>query len=139
MPRPHRSSGNRGRRGSLADFTPSAFEDPRRRALAARVEVVQDAVCDDEFPHAFSAVLRVTTHDGVHVEHRVPGSRGGPAAPLTLEELEAKYRLGADPVLGADRTERLAVRTRALPRAGKGCARRLLDGCRPEDPEPSDD
>ncbi|MFD7432145.1 MmgE/PrpD family protein [Streptomyces sp. NPDC059818] len=115
----------------LADFTPSAFEDPRRRALAARVKVVQDAVCDDEFPHAFSAVLRVTTHDGAHLEHRVPGSRGGPASPLTLEELEAKYRLGSDPVLGADRAEQLADQVRALPRAGKGCARRLLDGCRP--------
>ncbi|MDP5316882.1 MmgE/PrpD family protein [Streptomyces poriferorum] len=120
----------------LADFSPGAFEDPRRRALAARVEVVRDAVCDDEFPHAFSAVLRVTTQDGTRWEHRVPGSRGGPAAPLTPEELETKYRLGAEPVLGAGRAQQLAAYVRVLPGAGKGCARELVDGCRPEVPDP---
>ncbi|MEV6162027.1 MmgE/PrpD family protein [Streptomyces sp. NPDC052052] len=123
----------------LADFTPRAFEDPRRRALAERVEVVQDMVCDDEFPHAFSAVLRVTAHDGTRWEHRVPGSRGGPAAPLTLAELETKYRLGAAPVLGTDRADQLAAAVRALPGAGKGCAGRLLEACRADEPVPSGD
>ncbi|MFD7133842.1 MmgE/PrpD family protein [Streptomyces sp. NPDC059894] len=111
----------------LADFTPAAFGDPRRRALAERVEVVPDALCDEEFPHAFSAVLRIATLDGRRWEHRVSGSRGGPAAPLTLDELETKYRLGATPVLGPDRTTLLAATVRALPSEGRGAARRLLD------------
>ncbi|OPC79650.1 2-methylcitrate dehydratase [Embleya scabrispora] len=98
----------------LDDFSPTAFADPRRLALAARVTVVPDAVCDDEFPRAFSAVLRVRTRDGARLEHRVHSSRGGPGRPLSLEELETKYRLNATRVLSGADADALAARIRGL-------------------------
>ncbi|MFJ3666867.1 MmgE/PrpD family protein [Streptomyces sp. NPDC090106] len=110
----------------LGDFTPAAFGDPARRALAERVTVVRDAVCDDEFPHAFSAVLRILTKDGARWEHRVAGSRGGPGAPLGREAREGKFRRAVEPVLGGAGVGVLAAEVDGLGGAGAGCVRRLL-------------
>lgn len=117
---------DRGPGVQLRDFTPEAFTDPRRLALAARVEVVSDARCDAEFPHAFGAVLRVRTRGGARLEHRVTSSRGGPGSPLTAAELAGKFRTGAEPSLGAERSGRLAAMAAALPGAGPGCVTDLL-------------
>jgi 2-methylcitrate dehydratase PrpD len=110
----------------LGDFTPEAFTDPRRQALAARVEVVSDARCDTEFPRTFSAVLRVRTRGGARLEHRVASSRGGPGNPLSRAELAEKFRVAAEPVLGARRASALAAAAEALPGAGPGGVRDLL-------------
>jgi 2-methylcitrate dehydratase PrpD len=48
---------------SHEDFTDAA-RDPRRLALAALVRCVEDERCSASFPHAFPAVLRVTTRNG---------------------------------------------------------------------------
>jgi hypothetical protein len=49
---------------SHEDFTDAAARDPRRLALAALVRCVEDERCSASFPHAFPAVLRVTTRNG---------------------------------------------------------------------------
>lgn len=100
---------------SLDDFGPDAVADPTRLALAARVQVVADERCTEQFPTAFSAVLRVRTVDGRRWEHRVDSSRGGPEHPLTLAELALKFRVNAERVLPADEALRLAAEIRALP------------------------
>ncbi|WP_436775844.1 MmgE/PrpD family protein [Yinghuangia sp. YIM S09857] len=102
----------------LDDFAPAAFTDPRRLALAERVAVVADPQCDEEFPLAFSAVLRVRCRDGSVLEHRVRSSRGGPGSPLSLDDLETKYRLNAARVLPDDEVTALAARIRSLPSRG---------------------
>ena len=66
---------------SLDDFTDATATDPRRLALAERVEVVADERATEIFPHAFAAVLRVRTHGGAVLEHRVDSSRGGAEHP----------------------------------------------------------
>ncbi|MCF2531514.1 MmgE/PrpD family protein [Yinghuangia soli] len=99
----------------LDDFAPAAFADPRRLALTERVTVVEDAQCNEQFPRAFSAVLRVRCRDGSLWEHRVDSSRGGPGSPLSLDELETKYRLNAERVLDPAAAADLAARIRALP------------------------
>ncbi len=76
---------------SLADFSPGAFVDERRFALAAKVRCVADERATQIFPNAFAAVLRVRTHTGVWLEHRVDSSRGGPEHPLSPQELRLKY------------------------------------------------
>ena len=43
------------------------------------------------FPHAFLAVLRVTTRTGEELEARVEVNRGGPGNPLSDEELARKF------------------------------------------------
>ena len=53
---------------------------PRRLALAALVRCVEDERCSASFPHAFPAVLRVTTRTGEELE-RVEVNRDGPGNP----------------------------------------------------------
>ncbi|MGP3928695.1 MmgE/PrpD family protein [Nonomuraea sp. KM88] len=98
----------------LDDFTEAAFRDEKRLALAARVRVVADEVCTEEFPLAFSAVLRVRARDGRRLEHRVHSSRGGPEHPLSMDELEEKYRLNASRVLPPEAVAALARQVRGL-------------------------
>lgn len=109
-----------------ADFSPAAFTEPRRLALAQRVEVVADEQCDAEFPHAFSAVLRVRTRGGQVLCERVAGSLGGPGTPLSREQLAGKFRLNAEPVLGAARTAGLIEAVRGLGAAPRGAVGALL-------------
>ncbi len=76
---------------SHEDFTDAAARDPRRLALAALVRCVEDERCSASFPHAFPAVLRVTTRAGEELEARVEVNRGGPGNPLSDEELARKF------------------------------------------------
>ena len=84
---------------SLDDFTDAKARDPRYLDLAARVKVVASAECDAIFPNQFPAVLRVTTRDGRVHEARVMANRGGPANPLTTDELTVKFMANATRVM----------------------------------------
>lgn len=99
----------------LDDFTDDAIRDPRRQSLARKVTVVSDEICDREFPHAFSAVLRVRTRDGRRWEHRTHSSRGGPEHPLSAAEIETKFRMNARRVWPEAKVAALAAAVRSLP------------------------
>lgn len=58
----------------------------------AQVTVGGDPRCDEIYPHQFSAILTVTTHDGPEPVESVPVNRGGPQNPLTDAELARKFR-----------------------------------------------
>ena len=75
----------------LDDFTDELARDPRRRELAAKVDVVEDAACTQAFPRQFAAVLTATMVTGDTVSERVMVNRGGPQRPLSDEELNAKF------------------------------------------------
>ena len=98
---------------SHEDFTAAAARDPRRLALAALVRRVEDQRCGASFPHAFPAVLRVTTRTGEELEARVEVNRGGPGNPLSDEELARKFHDNAVRSLPEER----AARTLAFPDA----------------------
>ncbi len=72
---------------SHEDFTDAAARDPRRLALAALVRCVEGERCSASFPHAFPAILRVTTRTGEELEARVEVTA---AAPATLSDEEAR-------------------------------------------------
>lgn len=99
----------------LEDFTDAALADTRRLAIAERCTLVADPICDEEFPLAFSAIVRVRTTAGLTVQRRVHSSRGGPDSPLTDEELEAKFRLNAGQYLDRGGVEALLIRLAAIP------------------------
>ena len=102
---------------SHEDFTDAAARDPRRLALAALVRCVEDERCSASFPHAFPAVLRVTTRTGEELEARVEVNRGGPGNPLSDEELARKFHDNAVRSLPEERAAEIAARTLALPDA----------------------
>ncbi|HEX6209878.1 MAG TPA: MmgE/PrpD family protein [Methylomirabilota bacterium] len=92
----------RGRAG-LAEFTDNAVRDPAVLALARRVGYELDASID--YPRQFVGDVEITLADGRVLRERQDRPRGGPDAPLTRAEVEAKFRGNAGLVLPPDRVE----------------------------------
>ncbi len=80
---------------SLDDFSDQNASDERYLSLAARVEIAGDAECDAIFPNQFPAIVRLTTVTGEVFEERVMSNRGGPARPLSRDELRVKFSSNA--------------------------------------------
>jgi hypothetical protein len=53
--------------------------------------------------------VAIRLRDGRTVEQYVPGPKGSPENPMTLDEVVDKFHLLVDPVLGRQRAERLAA------------------------------
>jgi 2-methylcitrate dehydratase PrpD len=79
----------RGRAG-LAEFTDAAVRDPAVLAVAGRVTYELDASID--YPRQFVGDVEIGLRGGRAVRARQDRPRGGPDAPLTRAELEAKFR-----------------------------------------------
>jgi 2-methylcitrate dehydratase PrpD len=91
----------------LDDFTDDAVRDDGLLATAAKVVCRADETCDAIFPDDLAAIARVRTVDGQRIEVPVLAGRGGPARPLSDDELGVKFRLNAGRVLTRDRVEQL--------------------------------
>lgn len=80
----------------IRDFLPTNLADPAVLALAERVRLQPDAALDgdDRFRGAglVAAVVEVTTRTGARHSARVEFARGGPADPMSLEEVADKFR-----------------------------------------------
>jgi 2-methylcitrate dehydratase PrpD len=91
-------------RAGLAEFTDAAVADPDVLALAAKVGYELDPSID--YPRQFVGHVRATLADGRTVEETQDHPRGGPDAPMTAEELDAKFRGNAGLALPAGRVTR---------------------------------
>jgi 2-methylcitrate dehydratase PrpD len=98
----------------LDDFTDELAGEPRRRALAARVSVVEDPACTEVFPRQFAAVLTATTAAGDTISERVMVNRGGPQRPLSDDELGAKFTDNVKHLLDGQAATALRDAVRAL-------------------------
>jgi 2-methylcitrate dehydratase PrpD len=101
------------RKAGLEQFTEARVRDPRVLALASKIRYQINP--DDEYPRNFSGHLRATLTDGTTREIRQPHLRGGSHAPLSGEELEAKFldntRFGA---WSAEQSERFLCWSRTV-------------------------
>ena len=77
------------RRAGFAQFTQSRVNDPAVLALASKIRYSINP--HDEYPRNFTGHLRATLKDGSQREVRRPHMRGGIHAPLSSEELDAKF------------------------------------------------
>ena len=82
--------------GECGDDTNGRFVvEPRSHpspwVLLAIADDEEDERCSASFPHAFPAVLRMTTRTGEELEACVKVNRGGPGHPLSDEELARKF------------------------------------------------
>lgn len=109
--------GGGGLGADVDDYTDALAQDPQRRALMAKVDVVADEQCTAIFPYQFPAVLTATLTDGRELREEVLTTRGGPDRPLSFDELTTKFRSNAGRVLDAGQVQALA----------EGCRR--LDDC----------
>ncbi len=89
-------------------FGEQFLNDPAILHLAERVDTEEDAAMEADFPRTRGARLQVLMRDGRRLEARVEVPRGMPERPATEEELLAKFRGLAAPLLGPDRVEALA-------------------------------
>lgn len=91
--------------------------DPARRALAARVEMVQDPEIERSFPDQALAWVEIEVSDGRRARSRVLAARGDADEPLPDAELVGKFRNLSDPALSPDRAEELVSAIQTLPGA----------------------
>ena len=94
-------------RAGLAEFTDAAVRDPDVLRVARLVTYELDAAID--YPRQFVGDVEVRLADGRALRERQDRPRGGPDAPLTREEIEAKFRGNAALVLDAARVDLLAA------------------------------
>ena len=99
-------------RASLAEFEDDVVKDPAVLALASRVGYDLDPTID--YPRQFIGHVRVRLRDGRVVEESQDHPRGGPDAPMSRGEIEAKFRGNASLVMSDDQATRVAQSVDAL-------------------------
>jgi len=77
----------------LHDFTDDVVADPVNLQLAARVTHVADPIAQEQFPMHFASIVRVQTKDGRMITKEILYNRGTSARPLTVADVEEKFRL----------------------------------------------
>lgn len=105
-------------RVGLAEFSDTALTDNTMRALLPRIEVAVDPAREAAYPGCWSAAVSVTLADGRSFQATQERPKGDPENPLTVPELEAKFRgLAAMGGLPNTQIERLLdwLRTLASP------------------------
>ena len=89
------------------------MDDPRIRAVRARIELVADkALMDPAAPR--SGRVEVVLKDGRTVSHFTRHAPGTPENPMTTDQVNAKARMLMAPVLGAKNAEAIIERVNAL-------------------------
>ncbi|MFC5819510.1 MmgE/PrpD family protein [Nonomuraea harbinensis] len=77
----------------------AGFALPEVSALAGRVRLEHDAEAEKSFPRRLLARVRIRLRDGRELR-RLAEAPGSPAAPMSGEEIEAKFLGLAEPVIG---------------------------------------
>jgi 2-methylcitrate dehydratase PrpD len=95
-----------GRVGA-AEIGAAGLGDPRVARLLATFSLREDAEFSHRFPRERWARVRINLADGRELVSEPAQARGSPESPLGDEELLAKYRALAMPVLGATRAARI--------------------------------
>jgi 2-methylcitrate dehydratase PrpD len=99
-------------RAGLAEFAEEAVHDVDVLRVARRVTYEIDGTVD--YPRQFIGDVEIALDDGRVIRERQDRPRGGPDAPLTRDELEAKFRGNATLAVSPDQAERLVRALREL-------------------------
>jgi 2-methylcitrate dehydratase PrpD len=95
-----------GRLG-VAEITGDDLRDPRVAELTGRITAVEAQRFVSCFPERRLARVEILLRDGRRLDSGDLDARGGPEAPLTRDELTAKFEAYAKPALGPSRTAAL--------------------------------
>jgi 2-methylcitrate dehydratase PrpD len=85
--------------------------------LSAHVTVIHDDELDRLFPNFYASILEIDTHDGRRLSKRQDIARGYPEAPMTQDELDAKFDRLAGSVAAPARVKALREAIAGLPHA----------------------
>lgn len=89
------------------NFLPDSLERPEVRRLIDAADTRIDDECETIYPGRRSGAVRVTLHDGRSVEARVLDPKGEGENPMSDADLEKKFRVNCEPLLGAEKCRRL--------------------------------
>lgn len=95
---------------------PGIASDDAVLELASRISY--EPWVDSGFPARFPARIEVVRRDGERHEVVVPDVRGSASRPLTSDEVRAKFRGNAEPVVGDERAAQLVDAVERLPTIG---------------------
>ncbi|HRD75361.1 MAG TPA: hypothetical protein PK264_05400, partial [Hyphomicrobiaceae bacterium] len=98
--------GERGTRGRAHGIERRVVGD-LPQALMRRVTLAIDPECAAAFPARRSAKVAMTLRDGRRLDRYQPTRKGDPDAPLTDDELDAKFMELAGPVISTSEARRL--------------------------------
>jgi 2-methylcitrate dehydratase PrpD len=92
---------------SAFDVSEAGLGDSGRRALSARIRVVEDETFNRRFPAERWAAVDVELDSGQVLKSEPHQARGDYQAPLSRSELIAKFHDLADPCLGRTRAAQI--------------------------------
>jgi 2-methylcitrate dehydratase PrpD len=101
------------------------LRNPDVLALAQRVELLEDESCNARFPAERLARVEIELDDGEILKSETLAAHGDPENPLGKDELSEKVRRFAQPVVGAERLDRIEWACATLP--GEGAYDQLLE------------
>ena len=90
---------------TLKSFEPEMIKDPETRALMNKVSVEADEKISAEWPETIQTRLEATDKSGRKYSIHVRNALGHNTNPLKREDLRAKFKGLAEPMLGRERTE----------------------------------
>jgi 2-methylcitrate dehydratase len=88
---------------ALAAFDEAAYRDPFLRPLMSKIRVHEDDEVNALYPETVAMTVEAATIDGKRITFRSRDPLGHSNNPLQDEDVRAKFRGAAEPVLGADR------------------------------------
>jgi 2-methylcitrate dehydratase len=89
-------------------FEPKRFTDPKLLKLVKRVTVSRHAELSRRYPSDVGNIITLKLRGGKTLSRRVDVPLGNAKKPLSDEQVEEKMHALADPVLGADRVDKVA-------------------------------
>ncbi len=101
-------------RVDLEGLSDASLADPGLRRLAGRVRVVHAEALDRRYPAKWPHRVTVALEGGRSLEAESDDPPGGAARPLAPEQVAAKFRSLAGPVLGRRRAEQVIEAVRML-------------------------
>ncbi|HQZ01291.1 MAG TPA: MmgE/PrpD family protein [Thauera sp.] len=105
-------------RPQLDHYLPTAIENPKVRAMRARVTVLEDAEASARFPDHYGAAVTVTLADGRRLHASRVDAWGDPECPMSDAEIAAKaLGLAKWGGVSAEAATRLFDAVRSLPTA----------------------
>jgi 2-methylcitrate dehydratase PrpD len=96
------------------EVTGDALRNPEIQRFAIEMVLVEDEAFSARFPSERWARVVLVMADGTRLESRPAAARGDPERPLSDDELMDKYLLLAEPVIGRQRAQQIALNVACL-------------------------
>ncbi len=100
-------------------FSQARLSDPALLDLVARTKVIEDPKLTAGYPSGIPNRIKVSLDDGSIHELEIAHPPGHDKNPLGDEQLEAKFRGLAEPILGGPKTDAILNRAASLPQDAK--------------------